>query len=400
MNHPLRRKLWITGVLLVVVLAILYGFLPRTQEVDLVRLTRDPLQVTIEEEGRTRLKERFVISAPTAGYLRRIEAKVGDPVKKGQIVATLEPLRSQALDPRSRAEAEAVVSAAEASLAAAMEKERAAAADADYTQKRLARIASLFSRGSVAKDQFDQTESEAKKARAIQFSARAAADVARSELERAKTTLRNFSAIQKTGRNGAVEIASPVNGAVFKIHRDSEGAVSVGEPLMDIGNAGNLEVRVEVLSSDAVRIRPGMAVLFKRWGRNETLVGRVQRVEPAGFTKFSSLGVEEQRVLVIVDITSPPEMWRVLGDGYRLEAHFVVWEGKDILQVPTSALFRFGKEWSVFAEENGKARRRTVEVGQRTGLTAQILSGLKENERVVAYPDDAIRNGTKIRQRK
>jgi HlyD family secretion protein len=399
MNHPLRRKLWITGILLVVVLAILYGFLPRTQEVDFVRLMRGPLHVTIEEEGRTRLKERFVISAPTAGYLRRIEAKVGDPVKKGQIVAVLEPLRSQALDPRSRAEAEAVVSAAEASLAAAMEKERAAAADADYTEKRLARIANLFSRGSVAKDQFDQTESEAKKARAIQFSARAAADVARSELERAKTALRNFSAVQKTGRNGAVEIASPVNGAVFKIHRDSEGAVSVGEPLMDIGNAGNLEVRVEVLSSDAVRIRPGMAVLFKRWGRNENLVGRVQRVEPAGFTKFSSLGVEEQRVLVIVDITSPPEMWRVLGDGYRLEAHFVVWEGKDILQVPTSALFRFGKEWSVFAEENGKALRRTVEVGQRTGLTAQILSGLKENERVVAYPDDAIRDGTKIRQR-
>jgi len=400
MNHALRRKLWITGIILVVVLAILYGFLPRTQEVDLVRLTRGPLQVTIEEEGRTRLKERFVISAPTAGYMRRLEAKVGDPVKKGEAVAVLEPLRSQALDPRSRAEAEAVVSAASASLAAAMEKERAATADADYIEKRLERISNLFSRGSVAKDQLDQTDSEAKKARAVQRSAKAAADVARSELERAKTTLQNFAPVRRTGKNNTVEVTSPVSGAVFKIHRESEGVVHVGEPLMDIGNAGNLEVRVEVLSSDAVRIRQGMTVLFKRWGRDDPLAGRVRRVEPAGFTKLSSLGVEEQRVLVIVDITSPPEMWHVLGDGYRLEAHFVVWEGQDILQVPTSALFRSGKEWSVFVEENGKACLRAVEVGQRTGWTAQILAGLKENERVVAYPDDAIRDGVRIQGRK
>ena len=399
MSHALRRKLWITGLILVVILAILYGFLPRTQEVDLVRLTRGPLQVTIEEEGRTRLKERFVISAPTAGYLRRIEAKVGDPVKQGQTVAFLEPQRSPALDPRSRAEAEAVVSAAEASLSAATEKERAATADADYTDKRLARIARLYAGGSVAKDQFDQTESEAKKTRAVQLSAKAAMDVARSELERAKTTLRNFSAVKKTGGGDTVEVASPVSGAVFKIHRESEGAVHAGEPLIEIGNAANLEVRVEVLSSDAVRIRPGMTVLFKRWGRDDPLAGRVRRVEPAGFTKISSLGVEEQRVLVIADITSPPEMWHVLGDGYRLEAHFVVWEGRDILQVPTSALFRSGKDWSVFVEEKGKARRRVVEIGQRTGLAAQILSGVKENERMVAYPDDAISEGARIRQR-
>ncbi len=397
MNHSLRRKLWIIGVILVVVLAILYGFLPPTQEVDLVRLTQGPLQVTIEEEGRTRLKDRFVVSAPTAGYLRRIEAKVGDPARKGQIVAVLEPLRSQALDPRSRAAAEAVVSAAEASLTAAMEKERAATADADYTEKRLARISKLYAGGAVAKDQFDLTESEAKKARAVQLSARAAVDVARSELERAKSTLRNFAAVKRTVED--VEITSPVNGAIFKIYRESEGAVQTGEPLIEIGDVRDLEVRVEVLSSDAVRIKPGMTVLFKRWGRDEPLTGRVRRIEPAGFTKLSSLGVEEQRVLVIADITTPPEKWRALGDGYRLEAHFVVWEGRDILQVPTSALFRSGKDWSVFTEEQGKARLRKVEIGQRTGLTAQIVSGLKENERVVAYPDDTISEGTKIRQR-
>lgn len=400
MIQALRRKLWVIGIILVVFLAIMYGFLPMTQQVDFVTITRGPLQATIEEEGRTRLKERFVISAPTTGYIRRIKAKVGDPIEKGEPVAILEPLRSQALDPRSRAEAEVVVSAAEASLAAAMEKERAVTADADYIEKRLVRITNLYSMGSVAKDQFDQTDSEAKKARAVQRSTKAAVDVARSELERAKTTLQNFSPVQRTRGNNTVEVTSPVNGTVFRIYRESEGAVHAGEPLMDIGNAGKLEVRVEVLSSDAVRIKQGTPVLFKRWGRDEPLTGDVRLVEPAGFTKVSSLGVEEQRVLVIVDITSPPEMWRVLGDGYRLETHFVVWESNDILQVPTSALFRSGKELAVYVEENGKARRRVVEVGQRTGLTAELISGLKENERVLAYPDDTISDGTRIRQRK
>ena len=400
MNVALRRKLFVIIIIAVVVLATVYGFLPKTREVDIVTVTRGPLQVTIEEEGRTRLKERFVISAPTAGYTQRIDKKVGDPVKKGQTVVILEPLRSQSLDPRSRAEAEVTVSAAEASLNAAIEKERAATADADYIEKRLERIRNLYAKAYVAKDQFEQTESEAKKARAVQRSAKAAIDVARSELERAKTTLQNFSPAKRTGKYNAVYVSSPVSGNIFRIYHESEGAVNVGEPLMDIGNSKNLEVRVEVLSSDAVKIKQGTNILFKRWGRDEPLTGRVRIVEPAGFTKISSLGVEEQRVLIIADITSPPEMWRVLGDGYRLEAHFIVWEGKDILQVPTSALFRSGKDWAVFAEEKGKARRRLVEVGQRTGLTAEIISGLKESERVVAYPDDSISDGTKIKPRK
>jgi HlyD family secretion protein len=399
MNHAWRRKLWVTGTILIVILAVGYGFLPRTQQVDLVPVARGPRQVTIEEEGRTRLKERFVISAPTAGILRRIDKKAGDPVKKGETVAVLEPLRSQALDPRSRASATTVVSAAEASLNMAMERERAATADADYSEKRAQRMTSLYSKGAVAKDQFDQTESEAKKARALQLSAKAAVEVARSELERAKSAVQNFASVKRTGENHTVDVPSPVSGAVFRIHRESEGVVNGGEPLMDVGDPGNLEVRVEVLSSDAVRIRQGMAVLFKRWGRDEPLTGRVRRVEPAGFTKVSSLGVEEQRVLVIVDLSSPPDLWRALGDGYRLEAHFILWEGKDILQVPTSALFRSGKDWAVFVEESGRARQRTVAVGQRTGLAAELLSGLREKERVVAYPDDAIVDGTRIRPR-
>jgi HlyD family secretion protein len=186
---------------------------------------------------------------------------------------------------------------------------------------------------------------------------------------------------------------------VFKLFRESEGAVQTGEPLLEIGDVRNIEVKVELLSPDAVRIAPGTKVLFKRWGGEGTLEGRVRRVEPAGFTKVSSLGVEEQRVLTLVEITSPPERWRMLGDGYRLEVHFVLWEGRDVLQAPTSSLFRLGPQWSVFLEEQGRARRRTVEIGQRTGLAAQVLSGLKEGDRVVAYPDDAIAEGVRVRQR-
>ncbi|MBU1966380.1 MAG: HlyD family efflux transporter periplasmic adaptor subunit [Proteobacteria bacterium] len=400
MKSATRRTLLVIGVVLAVVGTTIYGFLPKTVEVDLVQVSRGPLQVTIEEEGRTRLKERFVVSAPIAGYMRRIDLKVGDPVRKGQGVAALEPLRSQPLDPRSRAEAEATVSAAQAGLNAAIEKERAAAADADYMEKRLERIENLYSKRYVAKDQRDQTESEAKKARAVQWSAKAAVDVSRSELERAKTVLKNFPPGGMAEKADTVSVSSPVSGAVIKIYRESEGAVRAGEPLLEIGDPKNLEVRIELLSSDAVKIKKGGAVLFKRWGGEGTLTGRVRLVEPAGFTKVSSLGVEEQRVLVIAEITSPAEAWRLLGDGYRLEAHFVVWEGRDVLQIPASGLFRSGEQWAVFVEDNGKARQRTVQLGRRNGLTAEIVSGLQEKERVVAHPDDSIMNGTPIRPRR
>jgi HlyD family secretion protein len=400
MKSATRRALLVIGVILAVVGATIYGFLPKTVEVDLVAASRGPLQVTIEEEGRTRLKERFVISAPTAGYMRRIDARVGDLVRKGAAVVALEPLRSQPLDPRSRAEAEATVSAAQAGLNAAIDKERAATADADYLEKRLERIANLYSKRYVAQDQLDQTTAEAKRARAVQSSAKAAVDVSRSELERAKTVLKSFPSGGKAEKANTVYVSSPVSGSVIKIYRESEGAVNVGEPLLEIGDANKLEVRIELLSSDAVKIKKGGAVLFKRWGGEGTLTGMVRIVEPAGFTKVSSLGVEEQRVLVIEEITSPPETWRLLGDGYRLEAHFVIWEGKDILQIPASVLFRSGKEWAVFVEDNGKARQRTLEVGQRNGLTAEIISGLREKERVVSHPDDSIKNGTPIRPRR
>lgn len=401
MNVALRRKLFVIAIIAFVVLATAYGFYPKAVDVDLVLVTRGPLQVTIEEEGRTRLKDRFVVTAPTAGYLERVKNKVGDAVRKGQVVMVLEPLRSPVLDPRSRAEATAAVNASEAGLNAAMERESAAAADADYTEKRLERLKNLYAKGSIAKDQYDQIEAETKKARAVQRSAKAAVEVSRADLERAKTLLQNYSLDKKTASANKVYVSAPAAGNIFRIYRESEGAVNVGEPLMEIGNSKNLEIRVEVLSSDAVKIKKGSTVFIKRWGGDGTLEGKVRIIEPSGFTKISSLGVEEQRVLVIADITSPPEIWRSLGDGYRLEAHFVVWEAKDVLQVPTSSLFRVGKdEWAVFVEVKGKARQRVVKTGQRNGLTAEVISGVSEKEKVIAHPDDSITEGTRVHARK
>ena len=400
MNVALRRRLFVIVIIVAVILATVYGFFPKAVEVELAAVTRGPLQVTIEEEGRTRLKDRFVLSAPVAGYMQRINAKVGDAVVKGQTVIVLEPLRSPALDPRSRAEAQATVHAARAALSAAVEKESAVAAEADYLEKRLVRLKNLYAKGSIAKDQYDQVEAETKKVRAMQGSAAAAVNVSRSELERANTALQNFSPGKKTGDSQKVYVAAPVGGSIFRIYQESEGAVNAGQPLLDIGNVQDLEVRVEVLSSDAVKIKKGTAVFFKRWGGAGTLEGAVRIIEPAGFTKISSLGVEEQRVLVIADITSPPEMWRALGDGFRLEAHFIVWEGQDVLQVPANSLFRAGKDWAVFAVQNGKAQQRIVTVGQRNGLAAEIINGLQENEQVIVHPDDTISNDKRIRVRK
>lgn len=400
MNQVLRRKVLVVSVVLIVVFLLIYGFLPKTKEVDITAVKRGPLQIAIEEEGRTRLKERFTISAPTAGYMQRIQAKVGDPVKKGQIMAVLEPLQSQSLDPRSRATAQAAVSSAEAALKAALEREKVTAADAGYLEQRRERLKALYAKGSISRDQFDQIDSEAQKAKALQRSASAEVNVAKSELERAQIALRDFTSVKRGGKHDTVYVTSPLSGGVFRVYRESEGAVNIGEPLIDIGDVRDLEVRAEVLSSDAVKIKKGTEVLFKRWGNDEPLTGVVRLVEPAGFTKISSLGVEEQRVLVIVDITSPPEKWRVLGDAYRMEAHFIIWKGENILQVPASALFRWSDKWAVFVDEKGKARRRVVEVGQRNGLAAQILSGLKENEKVLAYPDDTISDGTKVKARK
>ena len=395
----LRRWIIVIIITVGVISAIVYGFMPKPVSVDLVKVSRGPLKVTVEEEGRTRVKDRFVVSAPVAGFMRRIQFDVGDRVQKGQSLVELEPLKSNLLDPRSHAAAQAAVSSAEASLKVEEERARAAAADAEYARTNLERIRKLYEGGYVAKDALEQAETGAKRAGANLLSAEAAVKVARFELERAQTVLRHSAAENTEIQGKIVTIQSPVNGSVLKIYRESEGVVQSGEPVIDIGDPEKLEVKVEVLSADAVKIKPGASVLFKRWGGNSTLPGRVRVVEPAGFTKISSLGVEEQRVLVIVDLTSSDKGAQSLGDGYRLEASFIIWEGKDILQAPASGLFRNQEGWAIFVVKNNRALKREVRVGQRTGLVAEVLSGLTEGEEVISHPDNSIEDRTRVRPR-
>lgn len=396
---PRKRLLLILIVAGLIALTAIYAFLPKPVLVDAVKVVKGPMSVSISQEGKTRVKDSYVISAPIMGELRRIGLEVGDPVREGQTVAVIEPPRPEFLSPRSRAEAEAAVAAARASLSAAQAKATAAQANAKYLEARYERMKQLYAKGAISRNELENIEAQANEATANYLSARFEVKTASSQLEQAQAVLRYSPAQRAKTAAELVPVRAPVAGQILNINRKSAGVVNAGEPLLTVGNPGMLEVQVDVLSSDAVKIRPGMPVIMEQWGRDLPLRGRVQRVEPEGFTKVSALGVEEQRVWVIVDFTSPPELWRQLGDGYRLIADFIIWSGESVLQVPASSLFRYQNGWAVFLIEEKKARLRQVQIGHRSGLTAEILSGLREGDLVINHPSREIQDGTRIRLR-
>lgn len=394
-----RRRIAYGISALAVLVLLAYGFRPQPTNVDTAAAAYGTLRVTVDQEGRTRVIDRFTVSAPVAGYARRVDLKVGDAVKRGATLLVLEPLPSDVLDPRSRAAAEARVAAASAAHLAAKENAAAAASSAGLARVEYERVMGLRKNNLASAEQEDRARTERERAEAAQRAAQLTVDVARHDLEAAKTALA-YSAAQARGEAlELITLRAPVDGRVLAIHRKSEGVVGNGEALIDIGDPRALEVEVDVLSDDAVRIRPGMRVLLERWGGAEALTGVVRTVEPAGFTKISALGVEEQRVLVIVDITSPGEQWERLGDGYRVEAGFILWEEQDVLQIPSSALFRIGGDWHVFTVEQDRARKRRVEIGHRNGLQAQVLGGVSAGETVIVHPDDTLEDGARVRIR-
>ncbi|MGE0372959.1 MAG: efflux RND transporter periplasmic adaptor subunit [Gammaproteobacteria bacterium] len=394
-----RRRIVYIGITLLVLALLVYGFRPQPVSVDTARAERGTLQVTVEEEGRTRVIDRFTVSAPVAAYARRVDLDVGDAVRRSAPLLVLEPLPSDVLDPRSRAAAEARVAGAGAAHLAAKESASAAASGANLARIEHERVLGLRRNNLASAEQEDRTRTEVERTQAALRAAQLQVDVARHDLEAARTALA-YSAAQERGETlERITLRSPVDGRVLAVHRKSEGVVANGEALVDVGDPHALEVEVDVLSDDAVRIRPGMRVQFGRWGGDEPLAGVVRTVEPAGFTKISALGVEEQRVLVIADITSPPEQWERLGDGYRVEAGFILWEEPDVLQIPASALFRAGGEWYVFTVEDDRARRHKVEIGHRNGLQAQVLGGLQGGETVIVHPDDTLEDGARVKVR-
>lgn len=391
----LRARIGLALLAVSVAAGLTYGFLPRPIPVEVATASRGPLRVTVEEEGKTRVRERYVIAAPMAGQLRRIILKAGDAVTAGETLAVIEPAPAAVLDPRSRAQAAARLAAAQAALAAAEENVRAARAETALARQNLDRLKALRAAGYVSAQALDQAAAEAERSAAALAAAEHHARAARFERDTAQAAL-----LEGTGgaARSTYPVRAPVSGQVLRVLRESEGPVSAGQALLELGDPHALEVEVELLSTQAVTIAPGTRVEFERWG-GPPLEGRVRRVEPTGFTKVSALGVEEQRVRVIVDFTSPPEAWRSLGDGYRVEARFLVWQGEDVLQIPASSLFRHDSGWAVYRIEAGRARLTPVSLGHRAGLTVEVLGGLQAGNRIVGHPNDQVRDGSRVSPR-
>ena len=391
-----RRIIGIFTAAVVILILIIYGFKPAPVWVDVAKVKRSALSVTIEEEGKTRVIDRYVVSSPVAAYARRIDLNVGDSITQGQSLMQLEPLPSAVLDSRSRAAAKARIEAAKSTFDASREQAAAAQAEAELAQLEYDRIVNLCKVQCASKGEEDQALTKLRSSQAMEQSAQFAVDVAHHQLEAAETALAYAGT---TNAEHQLTIASPINGSVLKVLRESEGVVGAGEPLIEVGNPTQLEVEIDVLSSDAVKITTGTKVLFERWGGNEALQGSVRTIEPVGFTKISALGVEEQRVLVIADLNSPTEQWQRLGDGYRVEASFILWQQEDVLTLPASCLFRFKDGWAVFVVEGDTAKRVAVKIGQRNGLSAQVLSGLKQEQQVVTHPSEAVEDGVEVQIR-
>jgi HlyD family secretion protein len=358
----------------------------------------------VDEEGETRVRDRFVVSAPVAGRVLRIELEPGDPVAADQtVLAVFQPQTPAPLDARSRAEAEAAARAAQASLERARADRNRAAAELDFARSEAERSRRLAADRIVSDEELETAELKARsKAEALE-SAEFAAQTARYQLEVARARLlESSSPAGNPGEDKAtspIALRSPVDGVVLRRLRESEAVVPAGEPLLEVGAPEDLEIVSDFLSADAVKIRPGDRVLIEEWGGEKALEGRVRRVEPSGFMKISALGVEEQRVNVVVDFVDPPQARPGLADGFRVELRVVLWEGEDVLQVPTGSLFRDGEDWAVFAVEEGKARLRRVEIGRQGGLIAQVVGGLDEGDWVILHPGDSIVDGLRVTAR-
>ncbi|MBA6224700.1 HlyD family efflux transporter periplasmic adaptor subunit [Colwellia sp. MB02u-18] len=378
---------------------LIWGFWPQPIMVEGIAARYAPMTVSIEEEGRTRLIDRYLISASVDGVTCRQQLKVGDTVKQGQVLLGITPLQSQVLDPRSRAQAQAQVAAAKSALHAAQEQANAASASAQLASNELTRLQSLMAQALISREAFDKAQTQAQTTAAAKRSANFSVEVAKYELEAAATALQYSAAADSGEPVERVNVRSPIDGKILKVVRECEGPVRTGEPLLEVGNPSALEIEVDVLSADAVKIKPGMKVLFDRWGGDKPLEGQVRIVEPVGFTKASALGVEEQRVLIISDFVSEAQLWNQLGDGYRVEANFILWQQENVLQIPASSLFRYKGGWAVFVIERDLAVRREVKVGQRNGLIAQILEGVNDGELVINHPSDEVDDGKRVKVR-
>lgn len=389
-----NRRLWLGGVVVAALAAV--ALWPKTMPVETAVLIRGPLMTTIDEEGRTRVRDRFVVAAPVAGRVLRIELEPGDLVHAGDIVARVSPEAPPLLDARSRAEATAALESARAAVGRVRADEQRAREVLAQAERELVRTTQLIAESLATRQLLDARDADVRAAteqvNAASFAARAAeADVARAQARLAPAPAEAGARV--------VTVSSPVDGVVLKRVRESETVVPAGDPLLEIGNPRQLEVVVDLLSVDAVRVQPGTRVLVEQWGGVGTIAARVRRIEPSGFTKVSALGVEEQRVNVILEFTEAGGAWTALGDGYRIEARLVTWESADVLTVPTGALVRAGGQWAVFVVRNGRAEQQVLTLGHQNGQQAEVVSGVDVGAVVVLHPGDMLLSGARVQPR-
>ncbi len=397
-----RKRLWAsrarrTGLWLLALAgagAVAYAWLPKPVAVDLGRVERGHLQVTVDEDGRTRVKDRYLVSAPLLANVARIELNPGDPVEPGTVLARLLPLQAPLLDARSKAEAEARVAAAAAQRRQAYSTVERVRTGLELAQREATRQRSLTGSGAVSARSLEQAELEERARRQELASSEFGARVADYDLQMARAALGRLG--KPHGDQEQIDVVSPVKGRVLKVMQQSEGAVQPGVPLLEIGNPAALEIVVDVLTSDAVHIRPGASVSIERWGADQPLRAHVRLVEPSAFTRVSALGVEEQRVNVIIDLDEPRSVWAALGDGYHVEARIVVWEGDGVLQVPASATFRREPGWAVFRVADGKAQLVPITIGHVSTERVEVLRGLHEGDPVIVHPSDRVSDGTRV----
>ncbi len=393
----LSRKIMLWALAAVALGALLW--LARREPVQLASVasvSRGPLEISFTEDGKTRLQERYLITAPVGGVVQRIALRPGDTVRAGQPVAEINPSSSSLLDPRARSLAEADISTADSAARAARQRTLAARTASEVAQTDYQRLQPLAQAGMVSPAQLDGSRAQAALASAELETAQADEKITERRLQAARAALAQEGRAASAGSK-VLTVTAPVDGVIIKRLVESASPVAVGEGLLEIGNPAALEIEVEALSTDAVRLRPGLKARVLRWGGEGALDATVNRIEPGGFTKASALGVEEQRTRVLLDLNSPRWRWAALGDAFRVEIEFIVSQQADVLQVPASALFRAGEGWAVYRLDGRVARRTPVRLGVRSATTAQVLEGLQAEQKVILQPDDRIKDGTRIK---
>jgi len=376
-KRPFR---WLPYAALAVLLVLLaLGLRPQPSPVETARAAFGPLRATVSEEGKTRIRQRYVVSSPVTGQLRRVPFKPGAAVAAGDVVAVIEPMAASPLDPRSRALAEA----RRDSAVAALEKTRASYA---LAASELKRVEKMFNDKTVSPQDYESAQ--------MRETAAAREVIAAEGVLRSALAELAVAGIEATP--ALVEVRAPVAGRVLHVFQESERPVTAGTPLLDTGDPADLEVVIELLSRDGAALAAGTRVELEQWGGPQPLEARVRLVEPAAFTKISALGVEEQRVNVVADITTPLAERAALGDNFRVEARVIVWESDKVLKVPVSALFRRGPAWSAYVVRNGRAALVPVQAGRSSGTETQVLSGLQEGDEVILYPGDRVKEGERV----